>query len=391
MWADCVCGYTGKQPITDGPYYLDSWTPGQGLVLKSNTSGTARTRRSRRSSGSSTRRSRPRSTRWTPARSTRPIRDSRSRRWRPDAPERYQPRHHRLHAGAHRRGVRSGRDRAGGTHSSNGAILLKHSWFDQALSMGMNRKDVANAIYHGVLPDNTVKPLNNPFYTIGGLSTEEVPVLRRSTTTREGHRPPKAHGCTGGPRSRAQQQRSGSAADHKAEINFYTTIAPARCSIARRRSGEQKAIGIELDTQCYTAQPDFFTNLLPTGAFDLAEYAFTGGLTRPDGTPSTSALPRQPADRTTRTTATTRSTGSSGMATQARLDEADGQLRGRGQDRVERRRDHPALCSALVPLLQERAQGTRHVEQPDQVGPLWNAEKWTGAVSSKTTLGRGTQ
>jgi len=40
MWADCVCGYdnSGNEqgPITDGPYYLSSWTPGSGLVLQSN-------------------------------------------------------------------------------------------------------------------------------------------------------------------------------------------------------------------------------------------------------------------------------------------------------------------------------------------------------------------
>ena len=42
MWSDCVCGYASngneEGPITDGPYYLQSWTQGQGLVLKSNNS-----------------------------------------------------------------------------------------------------------------------------------------------------------------------------------------------------------------------------------------------------------------------------------------------------------------------------------------------------------------
>ena len=37
------------------------------------------------------------------------------------------------------------------------------------------------------------------------------------------------------------------------------------------------AIGIKLDVKFFTAQPDFFTNLLPTGDFDLAEYAWSGG------------------------------------------------------------------------------------------------------------------
>jgi ABC-type transport system substrate-binding protein len=35
MWSSCVCGYDGK-PVSDGPFYLANYTPGQGTVLKAN-------------------------------------------------------------------------------------------------------------------------------------------------------------------------------------------------------------------------------------------------------------------------------------------------------------------------------------------------------------------
>ena len=42
-WTNCVCGNDGH-PISDGPFYMSNYTPGQGMVLKANTDGTARSR-----------------------------------------------------------------------------------------------------------------------------------------------------------------------------------------------------------------------------------------------------------------------------------------------------------------------------------------------------------
>ena len=35
IWMNCICGYDGK-PVSNGPFYLASYTPGQGAVLKAN-------------------------------------------------------------------------------------------------------------------------------------------------------------------------------------------------------------------------------------------------------------------------------------------------------------------------------------------------------------------
>ena len=99
----------------------------------------------------------------------------------------------------------SGRPRPlqGGTHTSNGAYLLKRQWFDQALAESLNRQGVANVIYPGpVLGNGTVKELNNPFYTIGANATKSIlPVLQEvRLRPAEGNQYLlKTNGCTGGP------------------------------------------------------------------------------------------------------------------------------------------------------------------------------------------------
>jgi len=388
MWADCVCGYNGAGhptgPITDGPYYLDSWTPGSGLVLKSNNTwfganpkittiiGKLYTQESSEINAMAS--------------------------GEVDAAYPGQP-ISSMAGLLHQAGVSHvitngftqehidvefgpGKTAQGGTHSSNGAILLKHSWFDQALSMGMNRKDVANAVYHGVLPDNTVKPLNNPFYTIGPLSKGSYgyfapfnynPGKAISTL--------KAHGCTGGPtKPSASNTKIWKCGGTTAKINFYTTVAPARCTIAAPAfKADLKSIGIDLNTQCYTAQPDFFTNLLPTGAFDLAEYAFTGG-PDPSGWDGIYQCVNAP-----------KNLGGQNYKNYC-SHKVDGLLRtgDSNLDSTKRTANYEAAAKivsndvAVIPLYARPSflfyksglANANHSNNPTSVGPLWNAEKW---------------
>ena len=283
FWSDCVCGYPDKKPITDGPYYLSSWTPGAGLILKSNSKWYGKK----------------------PAVTTivgKLYTDEASeinamKAGEVDAIAPGQPitsMADLLNAHGIKHSVVPGftqehidlefgaaKTAAGGTHSANGAYLLKKSWFNQALSMGLNRQPVINAVYNGVLKPGTVKPLNNPFYTIGPLATSKKYQYFKpyNFAPKKAIALLKKHGCKGGPaKPSTSNSKYWTCGGHKAEINFYTTTAPARCNVSMPAWIQQeKAIGIQLDTHCYNAQPDFFTNLLPTGAFDMAEYAFTGG------------------------------------------------------------------------------------------------------------------
>jgi peptide/nickel transport system substrate-binding protein len=168
---------------------------------------------------------------------------------------------------------------AGGTHTANGAYLLSKSFFRQAIAEGMNRQPVINAVYNGIVPKNGLKPLNNPEWEFGPLATGKNAFFSAyNYNTKKAIQTLKSHGCTGGPSSASSgNQKIWTCGGHKAEINFYTTTAPARELSAVAWQAQLMAIGIKLDVKYYTAQPDFFTNLLPTGAFDLAEYAWSGG------------------------------------------------------------------------------------------------------------------
>jgi len=281
FWSDCVCGYPDKKPISDGPYFLQSWTPGSGLILKSNSKWFGKK----------------------PAVTTiiGKLYDAEAseinafKGGEVDAMAPGQPISSMTDL-LHKNGVKhlitpgftqehmdvefrpNASSGAGGTHTANGAALLNKHWFAQALAMGLNRQPVINAVYAGVLPNNTVKPLNNPFYTVGPLATAK----KYQYFAKYSNKPAaaiallKKHGCKGGP-NKPGAGGTWTCQGHTAEVNFYTTTAPARCSISMPAWVQQEAaIGIKLDTKCYTAQPDFFTNLLPTGNFDLGEYAFQG-------------------------------------------------------------------------------------------------------------------
>jgi len=286
MWADCVCGYdnSGNEtgPISDGPYYLQSWTPGSGLVLKANNTwfganpSITTINGLIRAAGST---------------EVNALQAGEIDAIYPGTPTGVNPLmsngniSHVIKPGFTQEHIDvefgAAKSAAGGTHTDNGAYLLKRAWFDQALAESLDRQGVANAIYASVLGNNAVKPLNNPFYTIGSHATASKYQYFKpyNYAPSKAIALLKANGCTGGPNTPSNSNtKIFTCGPQDASINFYTTTAPARCTTSAPVWQQNAlAVGIDLNVHCYTAQPDFFTNLLPTGAFDLAEYAFTGG------------------------------------------------------------------------------------------------------------------
>lgn len=282
FWSDCVCGYPDKKPISDGPYFLQSWTPGAGLILKSNpkwfgAKPKVTTIVGKLYTNQSSEINAMKAGEVDAIAPGQPITSMHDLLTQSGIKHSIVPGFTQEHIDVEFGPAGSGQ---GGTHTDNGAVLLKKRWFNQALAMGLDRQPVINAVYAGVLDPGTVKPLDNPFYTIGPLSKGKYAYFHKFN-----HKPAaaiallKKHGCTGGPSSPSNSNNAiWTCAGQKASIGFYTTTAPARCAVSMPAWVQQeKAIGIDLNTHCYTAQPDFFTNLLPTGNFDLAEYAFTGG------------------------------------------------------------------------------------------------------------------
>lgn len=283
FWSDCVCGYPDKHPISDGPYFLQSWTPGSGLILKSNPKWfgkkpAIKTIIGKLYDSEASEINAFKAGEVDAIAPGQPITSMADLLNNSSVKHVIVPGFTQEHIDVEFKG--NSFTAQGGTHTANGVYFLRKPWFNHALAMGLNRQPVINAVYNGVLPANTVKPLDNPFYTIGPLSKGKYAYFGKYNYNPKGAIAiMKAHGCKGGPSKASNgNNKIWTCNGHKAEINLYSTTAPARCSISLPAWKQQEqAIGIQLDNRCYTAQPDFFTNLLPTGAFDLAEYAFTGG------------------------------------------------------------------------------------------------------------------
>jgi len=164
----------------------------------------------------------------------------------------------------------------GGLTRANAAFLLKKNWFNQALGMGLNRQPVINAVYNGVLDPGTVKPLNNPFYTGWPAGDrEEVPVLRAvQQQAGRGDQAAEEARLHGRAEQAVQQQQQlldvcrSQGRDQLLHDHRSGTLQHQHACVDPAGEGDRHQARHPL---LHTAQPDFFTNLLPTGNFDLAE------------------------------------------------------------------------------------------------------------------------
>jgi peptide/nickel transport system substrate-binding protein len=383
FWSDCVCGYPDKHPISDGPYYLSSWTPGAGLILKANNKWYGKkpaitTIVGKLYTDEASEINAMKAGEVDAIYPGQPITSMTDLLNKPGVKHSITPGFIQEHIDLEFGPAGSGQ---GGTHTANGAFLERKQWFDQALAMGLNRQPVINAVYAGTVPNNTIKPLNNPFYTIGKLATAK----KYQYFAPFNHKPAaaikllKKHGCTGGPSSPSNSNsKIWTCGGHKAEIGFYTTTAPARCNISMPAWIQQeKAIGIQLDGKCYNAQPDFFTNLLPTGFFDLGEYAFSGS---PD--PSGWDAIYQCVGKTT-----------GGQNYKNFCNKKADKLMKKGDSELnatKRTADYEAAAKivsqnvAIIPLYarpsilfwNSKLKGFSNGNNPTNAGPLWDAQTW---------------
>src|SRR5262249_35090138 len=280
LWAHCVCGNDGK-PISDGPFYLASWTPGQGLILKANTKWYGKKPALKEVVGQliNDQNSEVQAMKGGevdaifPGQPTNALASLLTQK---NLANVITPGYVQEHIDVEFGPAGSA---AGGTHTAAGAVLLKKQYFRAALAMSLNRQPVINTVYQGIVPKNKLKPLNNPEWETGAPATGKYGYFGiYNFNPKKAIKTLKSHGCTGGPSSPSNSNsKVWTCSGQKAEINLYTTTAPARELSVQVFQQQAMAIGIKLDIKYFTAQPDFFTNLLPTGKFDLAEYAWSGG------------------------------------------------------------------------------------------------------------------
>ena len=195
-WHNCVCGNDG-QPISNGPFYMSSYTQGQGMVLKKNP-------------------------KWYGAKAKlnsiafKIITDTNSeiqamRGGEVDAitpsPE------SALSTLVHQKNlVYSAVPSFTQEHwdievGPGGAPLLKKQYVRAAIAEGMNRPSLIKALYGGIAPG--LKPLNNPFYEIGSPASGKYAYFKKYNFNpkKRDHAPQDArlHGWPGEPEHEQQQ------------------------------------------------------------------------------------------------------------------------------------------------------------------------------------------
>ena len=264
-WHNCVCGNDGK-PISDGPFYMASYTPGQGMLLKQNTH-------------------------WYGAKSGlnsiafKIITDTNSeiqamRGGEVDAiapsPE------SALSTLVHEKSVKySAIPSLGQEHwdievGAQGNPLLKKQWMRAAIAESLNRQSLIKALYGSIAPG--LKPLNNPEYELGANAGGKYSYFKKFNFNPKGAiKLLKSHGCTGGPSTPSNSNNAVWTCGGKQTVfRFDTTVRASRQESGAIFKQQLLSIGIKID-DTYHDPATFFGTLLPSANFDLAEYGWSFG------------------------------------------------------------------------------------------------------------------
>jgi peptide/nickel transport system substrate-binding protein len=264
FWANCVCGNDGK-PISDGPFYVSNYTRGAGVTLKKNPL-------------------------WYGAKpglneiDFKLITDTNAeiQAMRGGEVDAINPSPQTALAQlVHQSGlVYSAVPSFTQEHwdiqfGPKGNPLLKQLWMRQAIAMGMDRQSLVTALYGTIAPK--LRPLNNTVWEIG---TNAKPSFAKYNFAPKKAIALLAKHCTGGPTTpTADNTKVWTCNGQKAEFRFDTTAGnQRRATSAAIFSQQLGAIGIKLDVGFHPANPNFFGQQLPSNDFDIAEYAWVGGV-----------------------------------------------------------------------------------------------------------------
>jgi len=264
FWADCVCGNDGK-PVSDGPFYMSNYTKGQGLTLKPNPFWYGHK----------------------PALKEvdfKLITDTNSeiQAMRGGEVDAINPSPQTALAQlVHQSGLKYSaipgftQEHVDVNQGGTGHPLLKQKWFRQAIMMGMDRHSLIVALFGQIAPG--LKPLNNAMWELGPNAVPQF--TKWNFAPRKVIATMKAHGCTGGPAVPTRDnQNFWTCNGQKAELRWNTTAGnQRRATSAAIFSQQLGAVGIKLNVGFEPANPNFFSNRLPSHDFDLAEFAWLGG------------------------------------------------------------------------------------------------------------------
>jgi len=264
IWTSCICGSDGK-PVADGPYYLASYTPGQGAVLKANPYFNDRAKIAEidfkvitdaallaeaMRSGQVDAIAPPFTT------------DLLALRGVPGITYELAPIYSLEHY-----------DLREGSGSSN--VLLRAPWMRQAIALALDRQAMIAAVYG---PGTGLKPVDNLLFYPGEDGY-------RPDFARWNHDPGKAlallkRHCTGGPAAPdPANARVWQCAGLPAVFRYtWPSTAPARTAIEQVAKANLMAVGIAVTERPLPGSVIFTPSGIPSGDFDLAQYAeFTSG------------------------------------------------------------------------------------------------------------------
>jgi peptide/nickel transport system substrate-binding protein len=154
--------------------------------------------------------------------------------------------------------------------------LLAKLYMRQAISEGMNRQALINALYGTIT--HGLKPLNNLMYEVGPHATGKYAYFQKyNYNPKKAIATLKKNGCTGGPSSPNPNNSSvWTCGGQKTIFRFDTTSRSSRVTSSQIFQQQLMAIGIKLNVTIHPAS-QFFGTTLPNTDFDLGEYAWVGG------------------------------------------------------------------------------------------------------------------
>ena len=362
FWSNCVCGTDGK-PVSDGPFYLSNYTKGQGVTLKANPLWYGKKPGLKEVD-------------------FKIITDTNSeiQAMRGGEVDAINP--------SPQTALSQLVNQPGLKYSSipgfiqehwdiqfgpKGHALLKAPWMRQAIAMGMDRHSLVKALFGPIAPG--LKPLNN---TIWELGTNAVPSFAKWSFAPKKALAILAAHCTGGPSKPTRDNTAiWTCSGQKAEFRFNTTTGNQRRQTSAAIFSQQlAAIGIKLDVGFIPAAT-YFGTVLPSNDFDLAEYAWVGGVD-PSGFDAIYQCQK----------------GTAGgqnyklycnAKVDALLKAGDSEL-----DAVKRTADYQQAATitandiAIIPLYaapsilvyKSAIKGMQDSNNPTSAGPTWNIEQW---------------
>ena len=270
IWTNCICGTDG-QPVSNGPFYLSNYTKGQGTTLKANPFwggkkpgvgevdfkliADTNTEEEAMRGGEVDAIAPTFGLYLAPLKST------------PGLTYDQIPGYFFEHLD-----IREGNAKGGDTVTKGASnVLLRAPFIRQAIAMGIDRQSIINTVY-GALAGGTKPQNNNIYYSTQAAYKPDFAPWNYNPT--KALATMKAH-CSGGP-STVDPNTSAvwTCSGLPATFNWtWTASNSVRTTTEAIVAAELKSIGIKLVAKSLPANVIFGPNGLPSGDYDISEYA----------------------------------------------------------------------------------------------------------------------